>query len=90
MRKRLTRVNNCGIICKVIVYRLNMIRSAPMIKNKEMLFINFPPIGKITPKVKEENSKRVFTGGVRIGNSMYRTDEETKKYKERSLQRKLP
>ena len=61
-----------------------------MVKNKEMLFADFPPVGKITPDSKKENMKRVFTGGIRIGSGMYRTDEEAKKYKEQSLQRKLP
>lgn len=61
-----------------------------MVKNKQMLFADFPSIGKITPEIKAKNEKRVFTGGVRIGNGMYRTDEQAKKYKESSLQRKLP
>lgn len=61
-----------------------------MIKRKEMLFADFPTFGEITSKIKAENVKRVFTGGVRIGNGMYRTDEQVKQYKESSLQRKLP
>lgn len=55
-----------------------------------MLFKDFPSIGEITSEIKAENVKRVFTGGVRIGNGIYRTDEQAKKYKESSLQRKLP
>lgn len=55
-----------------------------------MLFYDFPKIGKITSEAKKNNQKRVFTGGVRIGNGMYRTDEETKKYKSDTLKRKLP
>ena len=55
-----------------------------------MLFAEFPKIGKITPAVKQENKKRVFTGGVRIGNGMYRTDEETLAYKNNALKRRLP
>ena len=61
-----------------------------MIKHKKMLFYDFPKIGKITSEAKKNNQKRVFTGGVRIGNGMYRTDEETKKYKIDTLKRKLP
>lgn len=61
-----------------------------MLKRKEMLFKDFPDVSNITEKVKAENVKRVFTGGVRIANGMYRTDEQMKKYKENSLQRKLP
>ncbi len=61
-----------------------------MIKYKQMLFADFPKIGKITSTVKEENKRRVFTGGVRIGNGMYRTDEETMKYRSDALKRKLP
>ena len=47
-------------------------------------------MGEITTEVKEKNKKRIFTGGIRIGNGMYRTDEQVKKYKEISLQRVLP
>lgn len=61
-----------------------------MIKNKQMLFAEFPKIDKITPAVKQANKKRVFTGGVRIGNGMYRTDEETLAYKNNALKRRLP
>lgn len=61
-----------------------------MIKNKQMLFVDFPAMREITPKAKQENVKRTFTGGVRIGNGMYRTDEQTRKYQKYSLQRKLP
>lgn len=60
------------------------------IKHKDMLFSEFPKIGKITSNVKEQNKKRIFTGGVRIGNGMYRTDDEAAKYKESALSRKLP
>lgn len=61
-----------------------------MIKNEQMLFVDFPKMGKITSEVKSKNDKRVFTGGVRIGSGRYRTDEQTKKYIEESLKRKLP
>ena len=61
-----------------------------MIKHKQMLFADFPRIGKITSSVKSDNMKRVFTGGVRIGNGMYRTDEETAKYRHEALKRRLP
>lgn len=61
-----------------------------MIKHKEMLFADFPKIGEITSTVKEQNKKRVFTGGVRIGNGMYRTDAEMAKYRSEALKKKLP
>lgn len=61
-----------------------------MIKHKQMLFADFPKIGEITSTVKKENKQRVFTGGVRIGNGMYRTDEEMMKYRSDALKRKLP
>lgn len=61
-----------------------------MVKNVDMLFADFPSVGKITSEIKAENVKRVFTGGVRIGNGMYRTDEQANEYKQISLQRKLP
>ena len=55
-----------------------------------MLFTPFPAMGKITKFSKSKNVQRVFTGGVRINNGMYRTDEELEKYREKSLKRKLP
>lgn len=61
-----------------------------MIKQKQMLFADFPKIGKITSTAKEENRKRVFTGGVRIGSGRYRTDEEMMKYRSDALKRKMP
>ena len=61
-----------------------------MLKNEHMLFADFPEVGKITPEIKKDNENRVFTGGVRIGSGMYRTDEQAEEYKEKSLQRKLP
>ena len=61
-----------------------------MIKNKEMLFVDFPEIGEITEEVRRKNKRRIFTGGVRIGNGMYRTDKEMKKYREDALKKKLP
>ena len=61
-----------------------------MIKRKEMLFADFPSVGKITQAVKNKNITRIFTGGIRINNGMYRTDEQDKEYRQNSLKRKLP
>lgn len=61
-----------------------------MIKNKQMLFTDFPKIRKITPSVKQANKKRLFIGEIRIGNGMYRTDEETSAYRQNALKRRLP
>lgn len=61
-----------------------------MVKNKQMLFSDFPKLGKITSKVRSDNKKRIFVGGVRIGRGMYRTDEEMENYKKESLNKKLP
>lgn len=61
-----------------------------MIKYKEILFIDFPETIDITEEVKEQNRNRVFTGGVRINNSIYRTKDEDEKYRTESLERKLP
>ena len=61
-----------------------------MIKNKEMLFTDFPKMREITEEAKKENTKRIFTGGVRINNGMYRTDAEDAEYRKKSLERKLP
>lgn len=61
-----------------------------MAKIKDMLFSDFPTMKEITEKVKDENKNRIFTGGVRINNGMYRTDEQMKTYVEESLARELP
>lgn len=61
-----------------------------MVKYKQMLFTDFKEMGEITEKVKSGNEKRIFTGGVRIGKGMYRTYSQMEKYREHSLQRKLP
>ena len=61
-----------------------------MLKRQDMLFVDFPAFGKITEEVRQNNKKRTFTGGVRINNGMYRTTEEDKIYREKSLKRKLP
>lgn len=61
-----------------------------MLKHKETLFVDFPAFAPVTEKTRQENHKKVFTGGVRINNGMYRTAEEDKKYREKSLRRKLP
>lgn len=61
-----------------------------MIKNREMLFSDFPEMGKINSEIKAKNKTRVITGAVRISSGMYRTDEQTEKYKKDSLKRRLP
>lgn len=61
-----------------------------MVKNKHILFADFPEMGKITPEAKQANRKRIFTGGVRIGNGMYRSDEEASIYQHNALKRRLP
>lgn len=61
-----------------------------MIRHKEMLFSEFPQMGIITEEVKEKNKRRTFTGGIRIGSGMYRTDEQQRDYIRNSLKRKLP
>ena len=61
-----------------------------MLKKEQMLFTDFPKMGKITYDVREKNKNRIFTGGIRIGKGMYRTDDEAERYKLDSLRRKLP
>ncbi|MDD6573222.1 MAG: hypothetical protein PUF12_12635 [Thermoflexaceae bacterium] len=58
--------------------------------NKEYIYRDFGKLAPITDELRLGNASKVFTGGVRINNSMYRTDEETKEYINRSLTRKLP
>ena len=59
-------------------------------KQKSILFTDYPPLGEITDKVREDNNVRIFTGGVRINSGRYRTTKEDLKYRENSLKRKLP
>jgi hypothetical protein len=54
------------------------------------LFVDFPPFGEIIDEDRDGNLKRAFTGGVRINGGKYRTAEEDREYRERSLKRKLP
>lgn len=56
----------------------------------QILFKDFSPLSPITESVREKNSKRTFTGGVRINQSMYRTAKEDTNYREKSLKRRLP
>jgi hypothetical protein len=44
----------------------------------------------ITVETREQNSKRTFTGGVRINNAQYRTAAEDQKYRQESLRREFP
>ncbi len=59
-------------------------------EKREILFVDFPPVGEITSEVKKKNVKRFFTGGVRINNGNYRTDKETERYRKESLRRAYP
>lgn len=61
-----------------------------MVNHNEMLFSDFPQIGEITSKTKAQNMKRIFTGGVRIGGGMFRTDKAQKKFIKKQAKRKLP
>lgn len=56
----------------------------------DSLFSDFPKLHEITDEVRSKNQKRIFTGGVRINNGMYRTSQETDNYIKKSLERKLP
>lgn len=57
---------------------------------KKYIYEDFGRLEPITDKTRQENAPRIFTGGVRINNGMYRTDKETEEYIEKSLARKLP
>ncbi|MDR2202359.1 MAG: hypothetical protein LBP26_06355 [Clostridiales bacterium] len=60
------------------------------IKKASILFSDFTPVGDITSDVREQNSKRVFTGGVRINRALYRTSNEYERYRQSVLDKKLP
>lgn len=57
---------------------------------EKIVNVDFPDIAEITEEVRKENSTRVFTGGVRINKSMYRTAQEDRIYRESTLSRQLP
>lgn len=57
---------------------------------KKYITIEFPDKIEITEEVRAQNIRRIFTGGVRVNNGMYRTDAEKEKYIRESLERKLP
>lgn len=61
-----------------------------LVENLDYIFVDFKDFPAVTRKTRKQNSKRIFTGGVRVNNSMYRTDAETKRYIKRSLRKKLP
>lgn len=58
--------------------------------NRKYLYADFNDFSDITDNLRKKNQERIFTGGIRINNSMYRTKEETDKYINDSLKRKLP
>lgn len=66
------------------------IEEGNMVRNKQMLFVDFLDTVKITLDVKTKNKSKLFPEEIRIGSGMYCTDKETKKYMENSLRRKLP
>ena len=57
--------------------------------NRKYLYADFSDFSDITDNLRKKNQERIFTGGIRINNSMYRTKEETDKYINDSLKRKL-
>ena len=60
------------------------------IVDRSIITKDMPDLQPITDKTREENKQRKFTGGVRIGRGIYRTDEEERLFKENALARKLP
>lgn len=58
--------------------------------NRKYLYADFSDFSEITDETREKNASRVFTVGVRINNSMYRTNKESDEYIKKSLLRRLP
>ena len=58
--------------------------------NERYVYADFSNFSPITEEVRASNASKIFTGGVRINNSMYRTQAETDEYIKQSLKRKLP
>jgi hypothetical protein len=66
-----------------------------MLKNIPDQIVNdfyrdLPDLAPITEKTRTENSRRIFTGGVRINKGMYRTTEEEYARRDRILATPLP
>jgi hypothetical protein len=51
---------------------------------------DFTKFSDISDDVRQENRKRIFTGGVRINNAMYRTKIEDDMYRKKVLNTELP
>ena len=58
--------------------------------NLNLLTMDYPDLPPITEEVRRKNADRRFTGGVRINQGRYRTEEETRVRRERSLNAPLP
>lgn len=58
--------------------------------NVDILFKDYEKVPPISSAVRRENLKRIFTGGVRINQGKYRTGQEDRDYREKSLKRQLP
>lgn len=63
-----------------------------MIANDLLKYISvdLPNIDEITDVTREENARRIFTGGVRIDKGLYRTKKEDEEYRKKILQTELP
>jgi hypothetical protein len=59
-------------------------------EKERILYCDYSPLADITEQVREQNRSRLFVGGVRINNALYRTKKEDAKYRKESLLRKLP
>lgn len=57
---------------------------------EKYVYADFMDFAPITEEVRKKNASKIFTGGVRINNGMYRTQKETERYIKKSLARKLP
>ena len=57
---------------------------------ERVLFADYPRSSPITEETRASNKRRIFTGGVRINNGLYRTSKEDAEYREASLKKKLP
>jgi hypothetical protein len=51
---------------------------------------DLPDLAPITEKTRAENTKRIFTGGVRINRGMYRTTKDEYARRDKILSKQLP
>ena len=74
----------------VIATQSNTIPVEEYLADVEPNRLHSPIIGPINPEFIKENYGKIFPDNIRLTMGLYRTDEEDKEYRAKSLKRKLP